>query len=70
MDEWDDYDICYECTGYGYDYYIDDQGELVCACDDCPYYVTCKSCRVGTPRTSVTKEAAAERWNRRADNGK
>ena len=36
-DEWDDYDVCYECTGYGDDYYIDSSGELVCACDDCPY---------------------------------
>lgn len=41
-DDWDEYpeenyylDRCYECQGYGDDYYIDDQGELVCACDDC-----------------------------------
>lgn len=27
---------CYECTGLGDDYYIDDNGELVSACDDCP----------------------------------
>ncbi len=32
-----DYDHCYECTGYGDDYYEDENGELVCACDDCPY---------------------------------
>ncbi len=32
-----DYDRCYECTGYGDDYYTDDEGEMVCACDDCPY---------------------------------
>lgn len=32
----DDYnDICYECGGYGDDYYYDDYGELVCACDEC-----------------------------------
>lgn len=31
------YDRCYECGGYGDDYYINDKGELVCACDDCPY---------------------------------
>ena len=32
----DDYnDICYECGGYGDDYYYDDDGELVCACDEC-----------------------------------
>ena len=33
----DDYDYCYECGGYGDDYYINDDGELVSACDDCPY---------------------------------
>ena len=27
--------ICYECTGYGDDYYMDDDGNLVSACDDC-----------------------------------
>ena len=30
-----DPDYCYECTGYGDDYYLDDEGELVCACDEC-----------------------------------
>lgn len=35
-DFWDDYDICYECSGYGDDYQIDDDGELVCNCPDCP----------------------------------
>lgn len=35
-DPWDDFDWCYECTGYGDDYYIDEHGELVSACDDCP----------------------------------
>ena len=33
--ECEGYDICYECEGYGDDYYINDEGELVCACDDC-----------------------------------
>ncbi len=33
----EDYDRCYECTGYGDDYYEDDNGESVCACDDCPF---------------------------------
>lgn len=28
-------DICYECTGYGDDYYIGADGELVSSCDDC-----------------------------------
>lgn len=34
-DIWDDYDWCYECTGYGDDYYIDEHGELVSNCDNC-----------------------------------
>ena len=33
---WDNYDYCYECSGYGDDYSIDDDGELVCNCPDCP----------------------------------
>lgn len=33
----DDYDHCYECTGYGDNYSFDDDGELVCNCGDCPY---------------------------------
>ena len=32
----DDYDICYECSGYGDDYRIDEDGEFVCNCPDCP----------------------------------
>lgn len=34
----DDYDYCRECTGYGDDYhvYVDEDGELQCACDNCP----------------------------------
>ena len=31
---------CYECTGYGDDYYVNDEGELVRVCDDCPYNST------------------------------
>lgn len=34
MDWYDDY--CYECGGYGDDYYVDDDGELVCRCPECP----------------------------------
>ena len=30
-----DYDVCYECTGYGDDYYINDDGELECYCPYC-----------------------------------
>ena len=35
----DDYesDHCYECSGYGDDYYVDENGELVDACFDCPF---------------------------------
>ena len=36
-DLFDDYDWCYECEGYGDDYYIDEHGEWVSACDDCPH---------------------------------
>ena len=33
-----DYDVCYECTGYGDDYRYDaETDDLVCNCDDCPY---------------------------------
>lgn len=31
-----DYDYCYECSGYGDDYYLNDDGELVCRCPECP----------------------------------
>ena len=31
-------DYCYECKGYGDDYYINDDGELVCNCPECPYF--------------------------------
>lgn len=30
-------DYCYECTGYGDDYYIDDDGELKCRCPECSF---------------------------------
>ncbi len=33
----DNSDRCYECTGYGDDYYVNDEGDFVCACDDCPW---------------------------------
>lgn len=31
-----DPEVCYECTGYGDDYYANEDGEMVCACDNCP----------------------------------
>ncbi len=30
-----DEEICYECRGLGNDYYFDEDGELISACDDC-----------------------------------
>lgn len=43
MDEMDDQ--CYECTGYGDDYYLDEDGNWVSFCDECPYNqdVRCES---------------------------
>ena len=32
-----DDDKCYECRGYGDDYYIDEDGELQSACSDCVF---------------------------------
>lgn len=28
---------CYECRGYGDDYYWDENGDLVNACAECPF---------------------------------
>ena len=30
-----DSEYCYECSGYGDNYSIDEDGELVCNCDTC-----------------------------------
>lgn len=30
-------DRCYECKGYGDDYYLNENNEWVSACDECPY---------------------------------
>lgn len=32
-------DYCYECTGYGNDYYIDENDEWVSACPTCPFNI-------------------------------
>lgn len=32
-----DPDYCYECSGYGDNYYKDEDGELVCRCPECPF---------------------------------
>lgn len=32
-----DPDYCYECSGYGDDHYIDDDGELQCRCLECAF---------------------------------
>ena len=31
-------EYCYECTGYGDDFYFDDDGNMVFACDTCWVY--------------------------------
>lgn len=36
-DFWDNYDWCYECTGYENEGYLNDDGEFVSNCDNCPY---------------------------------
>lgn len=33
----DDFDYCYECSGYGDDYFVNDDGELECFCAQCPH---------------------------------
>lgn len=35
MEEQHIYDRCYECRLYGDDYYYNDNGNLICACDAC-----------------------------------
>lgn len=37
MPEWDEYDHCYECQGYGDDYFMNDDGELESRCSQCPF---------------------------------
>ena len=31
-------DICYECKGYGDDYHVDENGDLICNCIECPFF--------------------------------
>ena len=33
----DNDEVCYECGGYGDDYFINDDGELESACPYCPF---------------------------------
>lgn len=33
-----DYDYCYECTGYGDNYYENEDGEMICRCFECPFF--------------------------------
>lgn len=35
INPWEDH--CYECGGYGDDYSVDENGELVCNCFTCPF---------------------------------
>ena len=37
IEDWDDYDHCYECGGYGDDYFINEDGELESSCPTCPF---------------------------------
>lgn len=32
-----DYDYCYECSGYGDDYFVNEEGELESYCPKCPH---------------------------------
>ena len=34
----DEDDICYECSGLGDDYFINEDGELECWCPQCPIF--------------------------------
>ena len=36
-DIWDDDDWCHECTGYGDNYFLNEDGELESACPACPH---------------------------------
>lgn len=33
----EEYDYCYECRGYGNDYYMDENGDLICYCPECQF---------------------------------
>ena len=33
---YEDNDVCYECSAYGDDYFMNDDGELECYCSQCP----------------------------------
>lgn len=33
---YEDDDYCYECRGYGDDYYVNEHGELEPCCPECP----------------------------------
>ena len=39
MEEYNEemFEYCYECSGLGDDYYLDDDCELVCACTECMF---------------------------------
>jgi hypothetical protein len=36
MSDYDDY--CYECSGYGDNYYENEDGELICRCFECQWF--------------------------------
>ena len=35
--DYNDDDYCYECTAYGDNYYMDEYGNWIYACDGCPH---------------------------------
>lgn len=35
--EYDDFNYCYECGGYGDDYFLDEDGDLQYRCPECPF---------------------------------
>ncbi len=52
MSEEERADRCYECGGYGDDYHLDENGELVCNCIDCPYFMTDEEASDDTRRSN------------------
>ena len=35
---------CYECSGYGDDYSFDENGEMICNCESCPFNSSNENC--------------------------
>ena len=39
---------CYECSGYGDDYSFDENGEMICNCESCPFNSSNKNYEIKT----------------------